>query len=85
MFKNIKNLIQFIFIILLIIVLGKLFLNYYNKINMEIIKKDEKDIVEQELQEEKDDLDTFLKETDINVLEEEEKDLGGITQKTPQI
>jgi len=84
MFKNIKNLIKFIFMILLIIVLGKIFLNYYNKINMKIIKKDEKDIIEQELQE-PNNLDDFLKETEPNVLPKEEQDLGAVTQKPPQI
>ena len=84
MFKNIKNLIKFIFIILIVIVLGKIFLTYYNKINMKIIKKDEKDIIEQELQE-PNNLDDFLKETKPNVLPKEEQDLGAVTQKPPQI
>ena len=75
MFKN-------IIIILIVIVLGKIFLNYYNKINMKIIKKDEKDIVKQELQ---GNLDDFLKETEPNVLSKEEQDLEPVTQKVPEI
>lgn len=84
MFKNIRNLVKFIFMILSLIVLGKIFLNYYNKKNMKVIKKDEEDIIKQELQE-PEDLETYFKESEPNVLSEEEKDLGVVTQKQPEI
>lgn len=85
-----KKISLFLLFLFLSFVLIKLFLNFYHKKNMEIIEQDEKDIIEQELRI-IDDLNLneeiikYLNDAEPNILSEEEKDLGQVTQKPPQI